>query len=165
MRSARTVKLQKRLRTWLGGSGSTLDDGGGSTLIARWRRSPEFHRVARFLVVGVGNTIFSYAVYAAGVLIGLNSALALLVAMVVGVIFNFFTTGRIVFQSRNHRLLPRFIGVYVVIYGINVALLRLLQGVGLDPLLAQALCLPITVTLSFLAMRFWVFNAGEPARK
>ena len=159
------MKLQQRLRIWLGGSESALEAGGAGTLVGRLRRSPELHRVARFLVVGVGNTVFSYAVYAAGVLLGLDSAIALLVAMVVGVIFNFFTTGRIVFQSRNHRLLPRFVGVYIVIYGINVGLLRFLQALGLDPLLAQALCLPITVTLSFLAMRFWVFDAGEPAGK
>lgn len=112
----------------------------------------------RFLAVGVLNTAFGYVIFAAGILAGLASGIALALAMVIGVIFNFFTLGRLVFDSRDPARLPRFVGVYALTYVVNLILLRLLEGAGVGPLLAQLACLPVTVSLTFLLMRFLVFR-------
>jgi len=74
------------------------------------------------------------------------------------VIFNFFTLGRLVFDSRDPSRLPRFVGVYALTYVVNLAMLALWQRIGVGPLLAQLACLPVTVSLTFVLMRFLVFR-------
>ena len=53
----------------------------------------------RFLFVGAVNTVFSYGCYASFIYIGYNYALAAFFATCLGIIFNFNTTGRIVFKN------------------------------------------------------------------
>jgi len=55
------------------------------------------HEFARFVLVGVLNTLFSYFLYGSLILIGLNYKYAVLLATILGVLFNFQTTGRLVF--------------------------------------------------------------------
>jgi putative flippase GtrA len=121
-------------------------------------RKADIWQVVRFLAVGVLNTAFGYVIFAAGVLAGLPSGIALAIAMVIGVIFNFFTLGRLVFDSRDPTRLPRFVGVYALTYVVNLMLLGLWEGAGVGPLLAQLACLPVTVSLTFVLMRFLVFR-------
>lgn len=123
----------------------------------RFGDSVERARFVRFLFAGLLNTAFGYAIFAAGLRAGATPALALLVATVSGVFFNFFTTGRLVFGSSAVRRLPRFVLSYCVIYLINLALLTLLTRAGVSALAAQALSLPIVVVCSFLILRRFVF--------
>jgi putative flippase GtrA len=118
------------------------------------------HRFLRFLVVGGMNTAFGYACFAALVWAGLHYTLALLLATIAGVLFNFKTTGALVFGSSDTRLLWRFIAVYAVVYTANLAALALLQAAGIHALTAQALLvLPIAVA-SYLLNRHFVFPHG-----
>lgn len=121
-------------------------------------RRADIWQVVRFLAVGVLNTAFGYVIFAAGIFAGLVSGIALAIAMVIGVIFNFFTLGRLVFDSRDPSRLPRFVGVYALTYVVNLAMLALWQRIGVGPLLAQLACLPVTVSLTFVLMRFLVFR-------
>ena len=114
----------------------------------------------RFLFVGALNTLFGYAVFAGLILAGLSSTPALVITYVVGVLFNFVTTGRLVF-GKNRGSLARFIGAYVVIYFFNLGLLKLAESAGAGPLLAQALCLPVVAVFSFLLFKFQVFREGR----
>jgi len=63
-------------------------------------RLPQF---VGFLAVGVFNTAFSYAVFAALVWAGMAASIGLLLSTVTGIVFNFFTTGRLVFGNRDIR--------------------------------------------------------------
>ena len=54
------------------------------------------HKFARFLLVGVLNTLFSYFLYGTLILIGLDYKYAVLLVTILGVLFNFQTTGRLV---------------------------------------------------------------------
>lgn len=118
----------------------------------------ERRRIIRFLAVGIGNTVFGYALFAGLVTVGVDSALALLGATIAGVIFNFFTTATLVFASRDHRLLPRFVLSYGISYLFNLALLKALEALGAGPLIAQLACLPPTVILSYLLLNRFVFR-------
>ena len=112
----------------------------------------------RFLVVGALNTAFGYSVYAALILLGLERFAAVLIGTVLGVLFNFKTTGRIVFRSHDNRLLLRFVLVYVVQYAFNVGLLELLcRGAGFGSLVGQAISLPLVVVLTYELNRRFVF--------
>ena len=115
------------------------------------------HQPLRFLVVGGINTVVGYMLYAIGVIAGLAPEIALIIATSIGVIFNYLTTGALVFNYRSiDRLLP-FVLVYGVVYVLNVVALRLLIGVGVGPLVAQALLVPVAATLSFLSFRKFIF--------
>ena len=109
-------------------------------------------RLLRFLVVGAINTLFSYLVYAVLILIGSHYSLATLISTILGVIFNFFTTGRIVFRIMDNKRFVMFVLVYAFTYFVNVMFLRLLiDGLEMDKLLAGALVtLPVALLSYFL---------------
>ena len=111
----------------------------------------------KFLFVGLLNTLFGYAVFAALIYAGIPAMPALVLTYVVGVLFNFVTTGRLVF-SRSSASLARFIAAYVVIYFFNLALFKTVEALGAGALVAQALCLPIVAVFSFLLFKFQVFR-------
>ena len=115
-------------------------------------------RIIRFCVVGLLNTAFGYGLYALFVYLGTLPELALLVATIIGVIFNFFTTGRLVFRNSDNRLFMRFAAGYTAIYVLNALALRGAISAGLGPLVAQAILLPFSVVGAFAIMRAFVFR-------
>lgn len=112
----------------------------------------------RFLVVGGINTLFSFAIYALFILLGLHYVLAALLATICGILFNFNTTGRIVFKNKDNRLLLRFFGVYTFTYFINIGLLKLLDMAGVGSLVSGAIIVLPMAVISFLLMRRFVFK-------
>ncbi|MQY46653.1 GtrA family protein [Rhizobiales bacterium RZME27] len=119
-------------------------------------------RLVRFGFVGVLNTVFGYGFYFLLVYVGMLPELALLGATVLGVVFNFFTTARLVFRNRDNRLIGRFALTYVIIYLVNALVLRLLIATGADPFLSQAAILPFTTLGAFAIMRIYVFREAQP---
>ena len=114
--------------------------------------------VVRFVLVGMLNAAVGYGVYVLGLFVGLVSEIALAVATVLGVMFNFVTTGGIVFRQLTRESLPRFILAYVVIYAINAALLRSLIWAGMSPSIAQFCLIVPIAALTFVTMRIFVFT-------
>lgn len=112
----------------------------------------------RFLLVGLLNSAFGYGLFAICLLVGLPPEAALLVATILGVLFNFFTTGRLVFGQAGGRKLIGFLSVYAVIYLLNAASLRLLVSWGVPPLIGQLLLMPCAATATFLALNKMVFK-------
>jgi len=112
----------------------------------------------RFLVVGGVNTLFSFAVYALLILLGLHYVLAALISTICGILFNFKTTGTLVFKNRDNRLLLRFFGVYTFTYFINIGLLKLFDMAGVGSLVAGAIIVLPMAVVSFLLMRRFVFK-------
>lgn len=116
-------------------------------------------RFLRFLVVGGANTAFGYGVFALLILIGTHYAFAALISTICGVLFNFQTIGRFVFENHDSALLLRFVGVYAIGYVIGVLLLRLSKALGVDVLLAAALLAFPMALLSYSLNRLLVFRA------
>lgn len=83
------------------------------------------NQLLRFVLVGGLNTAFGVGVYCLAIFIGLPYYVATLVSNVLGVLFNFVTTGNLVFRNGNPRLIFRFVACYVVIYFVNTALVKL----------------------------------------
>ena len=81
--------------------------------------------------------------------------------MTLGVLFNFKTTGRLVFASRDHTRFWRFILVYAVVYGVNVGSIRLLTLAGASVPVASGLTLLPMAVLGFLLNRSFVFHDVE----
>jgi putative flippase GtrA len=117
-------------------------------------------KIVKFLSAAVLNTVFGYSVYAILLLINIPYLLALFVATIAGVVFNYISFGRIVFNgSWGWFVFIKFIIAYALIYVVNATLLRILMiCFFLNPYFGQAVCIPISVLLSWLLMNYWVFK-------
>lgn len=122
---------------------------------------PVSRRLVAFCLVGALNTAFGYSVFAMLLFAGLHHAWALLVATVAGVIFNFFTTGRIVFGSREVSRLPRFVVVYGIVYVVNLALIELLLAAGADAYAAGAISMAAATLAAYALQSRFVFVKAE----
>lgn len=122
-------------------------------------RSP----IVKFLGVGVLNTLFGYGLYAGLVLAHVPYLIALLMATVAGVTFNYFSFGRMVFKAKGGWwVFGKFIFAYSVVYVMNAFLLdKLTQDFGLNPYWGQLVCLPANVGVSWGLMRYWVYKKNE----
>lgn len=123
-----------------------------------WLRKLLQVKLLRFLLVGVLNAAFGYGCFAGFLYLGLHYSAALLLATVLGVAFNFKSTGALVFGSKNNKLIFRFVTGYGVVYGTNVVGIAALKLLGVDPYLAgMALIVPMALFSFFINNRF-VFN-------
>lgn len=116
--------------------------------------------IAKFLGVGVLNTVVGYAIYAILILVNVPYLAALFLATVAGVTFNYFSIGRLVFKSKGGLIIfGKFIAAYGVVYVVNaVALETAIKHFQLGPYLGQALCVPPSVILSWFLMNYWVYK-------
>lgn len=120
----------------------------------------ETARFLRYLATGALNTGFGYASYAALVLTGMPLWLAVTGSTGMAIAFNFYSYGGLVFGDTSARVLPRFLVFYFALGLGNFALLHVLEGLGIGPLLAQALLLPVLAVAGFAGMRIFVFTAA-----
>jgi putative flippase GtrA len=114
-------------------------------------------QLLRFLIVGVGNTIVGYLFFLAALRLVAAPVLALAIATVAGVLFNFMTNGRFVFGSTDPRRLWRFGLAYSVTFVFNALLLRTLCQLGLKPQIAGLIGVVPGAALSFVLSRTFVF--------
>lgn len=112
----------------------------------------------RFLLVGGINTLFGYGLFAFFIYLHLHYSVASLLSTVIGVLFNFKTTGKLVFKSSDNRLIVRFFAVYGMVYAVNVLFLKGFKWFGLNLYIAGAiLILPLAI-LSYILNRRFVFK-------
>lgn len=117
--------------------------------------------VIKFICVGFVNTVFGYAVYLIFLMVGLNFALAALLSTIFGIIFNFFTTGRLVFGSRENSLFPKFLLVYFILYAFTVAGLSALNIWGISYEIGGAIMILPNALLAFILNKRLVFNNSQ----
>ena len=120
----------------------------------------EGRQFGRYIAVGLLNTTFGYGSYALLIFIGLHYAWASLIATVWGVLFNFFTTGRIVFRNSDNNRLFKFFLVYGVVYILNLAGLAFLDSLRVDLYLAGLVMVPPAAIIAYMLNRRFVFG-GE----
>jgi putative flippase GtrA len=88
-------------------------------------------RLVRFLIVGGLNTFVGYSIFSLLLWLGLHYSLSSAISTVLGVLFNFKSTGSLVFKSSDNRKILRFVLVYAIVYGVNVAGLAVLLHLGI----------------------------------
>lgn len=124
-----------------------------------WRvaRSSEGRRFVLFLAVGGLNTLVGYGFFVAFHMFGLTPTPAVICATIAGVLFNFLSTGRIVFASQGIDRLPRFLAVYAVQCAANLLMLHALVAAGLSILFAEAIVIALLAVATYVAMKKFVF--------
>ena len=117
--------------------------------------SPKF---ARFMVVGLLNTAFSYFLFAILIKFEVAYPLAIGVATIMGIIFNFQTTGRIVFGNAESSKMRRFTLVYAGIYCLNILGVALLLLLEFNIYLANAVIIVPLALLTYSLQQKFVFQ-------
>lgn len=115
---------------------------------------------AKFLSAGLLNTIVGYLIYATFIILSMPYSLALLLSTIFGVTFNYFSFGRLVFKSKGGLIVyAKFIVTYGLIYVINAMELKILIATfEVGPYFGQALCIPVSVFISWVLMNYWVYK-------
>jgi len=116
----------------------------------------------RFILTGTLNTALSYGLYAVFLWLGLHFSLASLLATLTTIVSGFVMHGRMVFGNREPGRFGRYAGVWMVLYGLNIALIQALTQIGLNAYMAGALALAPVTAAGFLLHRRYTF-AGPPA--
>ena len=112
----------------------------------------------RFLVAGGINTLFSFGVNIAVLLVGQPAWLAMLAGTLAGIAFNFFTLGGYAFRDLSARRLPRYLLGYATVYAAGLSAFHVLQLVVRDPIVCQVLLVIPIAALSYLVMSRFVFQ-------
>ena len=125
-------------------------------------KNAEVRRFIRFLAVGVINAAFGYGLFAAFYLLTRAPTLALVLATAGGIVFNFFSTGRIVFANTRALAFPFFAVGALAALALNIGLLDGLIRLGLHPLVAQLCALLVVVPISYAINALLVFPSPRP---
>lgn len=119
-------------------------------------------KFVRFIFVGVLNSGFGFGVYSLLILIGLSYIWATLISHIMGVLFNFITTGTIVFNNTDKKLIFRFILNYVLVYFINIGINKATQLLcHSNEYISGFVALVITSLISFFILKRFVFNQKD----
>lgn len=119
------------------------------------------NKFIKFILVGILNTIFGYSLFALFLFLNIHYSLAVFLSTVLGVLFNFKTIGKLVFDSHDNSLIFRFIAVYVLLYFINISCLWFFKISGFENMYINGFVLLIPLALiSFVLNRKYVFK-GE----
>jgi len=115
-------------------------------------------QIVSFILVGIVNTIFGYSIYALFIYFGLNYVTAVLFATMVGILFNFKTIGKYVFNSNKNTLLLKFFLVYIVVFLLNIGIIKLLKPLGYSDYISGAFAIIPSAVLSFVLNKYYVFE-------
>lgn len=83
------------------------------------------NKIIRFIYIGILNTIVYYLIYSILLYLGLNYKFAVIFATIFGVFFNFKTFGKYVFYNRDTTLLLNFIGIYLILFIVNIIFINI----------------------------------------
>ena len=115
----------------------------------------------KFLFVGVLNTIFGYGMFSLFLFLQFHYSFALFLSTVLGILFNFKTTGIIVFKNNDNKLIFRFFTAYAVVYGLNLFGLKLFEMKNFDMYIAGFILLFPMAVVSFILMKTFVFTSKK----
>ena len=115
----------------------------------------------KFLFVNGLNTAFGYGIFALFIFVGLHYSLAAFLGTICGILFNFKTTGSLVFKNKNNRLIFRFFGVYGITFVLNVTGLKFFLLLGLNSYLGGAILILPMAVLSFVLNKKFVFGVNH----
>lgn len=113
---------------------------------------------ALFILTGVINTIFGYVLYAVMFWLFENKVIALVVDYAAGILFNFQTYSKIVFNSHDFRKIFKFTFAYVLTFIFNYASLYLFNDVlCINAYMAQLIALMYIPLILFFLLKRYVF--------
>ena len=130
------------------------------------RKPHNWLQLIRFAGVGVTGYIVNLVVFALCVhVIGIDYKLAAVIAYVVSVANNFWWNRHWTFSHSKQEAHPveqglKFFAVSLVTFGFSyVVLISLVDGTGMEKVIAQAISIAAATPLNFIGQKLWSFRA------
>lgn len=102
-----------------------------------------------FICFGIINTVFGYSIFAFFIFLNAPYYLAFLFAALLGLAFNFITTGRIVFKNKSFKVIYKFITISTLLYLIHITLIKIINRSINNFYISGLLTMSLTAILSF----------------
>lgn len=118
-------------------------------------------RFISFYGTGVINTAFGYFMFCALVYLSINIYLSQLISHFTGMVFNYFSFGKLTFSDRQGSKL-RFALLYLANYFISIALLYGTSRLTGSPYIAGFVTLVIASVISYFVLNRFVFRPRKP---
>lgn len=118
-------------------------------------------RVFRFLLVGGLNTLFGFVVYSLFALTELSTWMVLIVSNIATLVFNFFTTGGLVFRDLSVARIPRFLICYGIVFVIYLELILWLTPILGGRILAMGVIVLPVATFTYFLQSWFVFDVKQ----
>lgn len=115
-------------------------------------------QIVNFILVGIVNTIFGYIAYAFFVYIGFQYILATAFATVLGILFNFKTISKFVFQAYDNRLIFKFVSVYFLVFSCNIGIIKICKILGFNDYVSGFIALFPCAIISFILNKLYVYK-------
>lgn len=115
-------------------------------------------RLINYLLVGGVNTLFGYSVFMLMLWAGFHYSLAIAGSTILGILFNFKSTGVLVFKSHDNSQISRFVIVYALSYCLNVACVGLLIRCGINVYYSGAIMILPLALLTYRLNSQFVFK-------
>ena len=120
----------------------------------------KYIKLYKYLVVGGVNTVFGYSVFAILIFFGFHYSLAVLIATILGVLFNFQSYGRLVFKNHSWYFLSRYITVYILIYFVNLILLLMFDLLVSNLYISGLMVIPFIAYLGYFLNKRYVWKTS-----
>jgi len=116
------------------------------------------NQLIKFILIGGLNTMFGYSLYAFFIYVGINYFFAIFFSTILGILFNFKTIGKFVFENEDYSLLTKFVLAYSVTFILNVSIVTFIRGKGYDDYTSGFIAIIISSALSFIFTKYLVFK-------
>ena len=114
--------------------------------------------LSKYLVYGMINTLFGFFIYSAFIYMNFSYQFAVLVALLIGVAFSYFTHSSYVFKQTGSEAFIKYVVVGIFLYFINLFLISIFLDFGFDAYYSGAFSSLILVFLSFILQNKWIFR-------
>ena len=128
-------------------------------------RPTDARSFARFLAVGVANTVASYALFVA-LELALPYLVAYTIAYVAGIVLSYLLNTRVVFRvARSWSTFLRFPLVYALQFILGSTIIVLLvEAFAIGPRVAALVALAVTIPFTYFAAKYVLRSAGSLSR-
>jgi len=112
----------------------------------------------RFLCIGVLNTAVGYLIFSIFYFFTQDKVLALLIAYLFGILFNYKTYGKYVFIASNKKIFINFLFIYLSIFIFNILILELfINELMINTYAAQFIAICVITPILFFLNKKHVF--------
>lgn len=120
----------------------------------------------KFVFIGVVNTLFGYSCYSIFLFLGFNYLISAFFSTMLGVFFNYFSIGKIVFNNSGFSINKslKFVFIYLIIYVMNILFIKLFVFMQFNNYMAGMLALPFIALFSFALNKYFVFVSNTKER-
>lgn len=114
--------------------------------------------IINFIFVGILNTIFGYSIYALLIYLGLDYIWSVFLSTIFGIAFNYKSIGGFVFKERNKLSLIKFVLVYIVLFLLNITIIKFLKLNGFNDYMSGIFSIVLVSIVSFILNKLYVFR-------